>query len=148
MNSEVPFTNLLRCNHHWPLCHAPTLTRLTLTNLTLIPVIMRTLMNLFPVTGRPVRVLRHRTMYPVTGAAYGYAISDETPRPDVTVTGARRGKTVLWMFRLAGQGSGMTWYRATPSAGTAAWIVPADDIWKTLAPPGTTDCCPHRSCTR
>jgi hypothetical protein len=29
----------------------------------------------------------------------------------------------------------MTWYRATPSAGTVAWITPADDIWKTLAPP-------------
>ena len=48
MDSEVPFTNLLRCNHHWPFCHAPTLTRLTLTNLTLIPVIMRNLTILFP----------------------------------------------------------------------------------------------------
>ena len=28
MDSEVPFTNLLRCNHHWPFCHALTLTRL------------------------------------------------------------------------------------------------------------------------
>ena len=57
MDSEVPFTNLLRCNHHWPFCHALTLTRLTLTNLTLIPVIMRNLTILFPVTpggyGRP-----------------------------------------------------------------------------------------------
>ena len=50
MNGEVPFTNLLRCNHHWPFCHAPTLTRLTLTNLTLILVIMRNLTILFPVT--------------------------------------------------------------------------------------------------
>ena len=49
MDSEVPFTNLLRCNHHWPFCHALTLTRLTLTNLTLIPVIMRNLTILFPV---------------------------------------------------------------------------------------------------
>ena len=48
MDSEVPFTNLLRCNHHWPFCHALTLTRLTLTNLTLIPLIMRILMILFP----------------------------------------------------------------------------------------------------
>ena len=50
MDSEVPFTNLLRCNHHWPFCPAPTLTRLTLTNLTLIPIIMRSLTILFPVT--------------------------------------------------------------------------------------------------
>jgi hypothetical protein len=28
--------------------------------------------------------------------------------------------------------SGVTWYRATPSAGTTAWITPRDDIWKTL----------------
>ena len=56
MDSEVPFTNLLRCNHHWPFCHAPTLTRLTLTNLTLTPVIMRTLTILFPVTPRRVVV--------------------------------------------------------------------------------------------
>jgi hypothetical protein len=28
--------------------------------------------------------------------------------------------------------SGVTWYRATPSAGTTAWITPADDIRKTL----------------
>jgi len=55
MDSEVPFTNLLRCNHHWPFCHALTLTRLTLTNLTLILVIMRNLTILFPVIryGRP-----------------------------------------------------------------------------------------------
>ena len=55
MDSEVPFTNLLRCNHHWPFCHALTLTRLTLTNLTLIPLIMRILTILFPVIryGRP-----------------------------------------------------------------------------------------------
>ncbi len=55
MDREVPFTNLLRCNHHWPFCYALTLTRLTLTNLTLIPVIMRNLMILFPVIqyGRP-----------------------------------------------------------------------------------------------
>ena len=51
MDGEVPFTNLLRRNHHWPFCRAPTLTRLTLTNLTLIPVIMRILTTLFPVTG-------------------------------------------------------------------------------------------------
>jgi hypothetical protein len=50
MDSEVPFTNLLRCNHHWPFCHALTLTHLTLTNITLIPVIMRNLTILFPVT--------------------------------------------------------------------------------------------------
>ena len=50
MDSEVPFTNLLRCNHHWPFCPALTLTRLTLTNLTLIPIIMRILTILFPVT--------------------------------------------------------------------------------------------------
>ena len=50
MDSEVPFTNLLRCNHHWPFCHAPTLTRLTLTNLTLIFITMRNLTILFPVT--------------------------------------------------------------------------------------------------
>ena len=53
MDSEVPFTNLLRCNHHWPFCHALTLTRLTLTNLTLILVIMRILTILFPVTRAP-----------------------------------------------------------------------------------------------
>ena len=53
MDSEVPFTNLLRCNHHWPFCHALTLTRLTLTSLTLIPVIMRILTILFPVTRAP-----------------------------------------------------------------------------------------------
>ena len=55
MDSEVPFTNLLRGNHHWPFCHALTLTRLTLTNLTLIPIIMRSLTILFPVIryGRP-----------------------------------------------------------------------------------------------
>jgi len=45
-----------------------------------------------------VRVLRHRTTRPVTGRAYGYALSDETARPDVTATSARRGKTVLWTF--------------------------------------------------
>ena len=28
--------------------------------------------------------------------------------------------------------SGVTWYRATPSAGTTAWITPGDDIRKTL----------------
>ena len=50
MDSEVPFTNLLGCNHHWPFCHVLTLTRLTLTNLTLIPIIMRNLTILFPVT--------------------------------------------------------------------------------------------------
>ena len=50
MDSEVPFTNLLRCNHYWPFCHVPTLTRLTLTNLTLISIIMRNLTILFPVT--------------------------------------------------------------------------------------------------
>ena len=50
MDSEVPFTNLLRCDHHWPFRRALTRTRLTLTNLTLIPVIMRTLTILFPVT--------------------------------------------------------------------------------------------------
>ena len=53
MDSEVPFTNLLRCNHHWPFCHALTLTRLTLTNLTLIPIIMRNLTILFPVIRAP-----------------------------------------------------------------------------------------------
>ena len=53
MDSEVPFTNLLRCNHHWPFCHAPTLTRLTLTNLTLISIIMRSLTILFPVIRAP-----------------------------------------------------------------------------------------------
>ena len=56
MDSEVPFTNLLRCNHHWPFCHALTLTRLTLTNLTLIPIIMRNITILFPgtvVLGKP-----------------------------------------------------------------------------------------------
>ena len=53
MDSEVPFTNLLRCNHHWPFCHALTPTRLTLTNLTFIPVIMRNLTILFPVTRAP-----------------------------------------------------------------------------------------------
>jgi len=47
MDGEVPFTNLLRCNHHWPFCHVPTLTRLTLTNLTLIALIMRILTILF-----------------------------------------------------------------------------------------------------
>jgi hypothetical protein len=51
MDSEVSFTNLLRCNHHWPFCHVLTLTRLTLMNLTLIPIIMRNLTILFPVTG-------------------------------------------------------------------------------------------------
>jgi hypothetical protein len=52
MDGEVPFTNLLRRNHQWPFCRAPTLTRLTLTNLTLIPLIMRTLTILFLVTAR------------------------------------------------------------------------------------------------
>jgi hypothetical protein len=47
-----------------------------------------------------------------------------------------------------GQRSGMTRYRAAPSAGTVAWITPADDIRKNVAPPTTTDCPPHRSCTR
>ena len=55
MDSEVPFTNLLRCNHHWPFCHALTLTRLTLTNLTLIPLIMRILTILFPASDTVVR---------------------------------------------------------------------------------------------
>ena len=55
MDNEVPFTNLLRCNYHWPLCHALTLTRLTLTNLTLIPIIMRNLTILFPVIRARVR---------------------------------------------------------------------------------------------
>jgi hypothetical protein len=50
MDREVPFTNLLRCNHHWPLCPALTLTPLTLTSLTLIPDIMRSLTILFPAT--------------------------------------------------------------------------------------------------
>jgi len=52
MDGEIPFTNLLRCNHHGPFCHAPTLTRLTLTSLTLIPLIMRILTTLFPVRRR------------------------------------------------------------------------------------------------
>jgi len=50
MDSEIPFTNLLRCNHRWPFCHALTLTRLTLTILTLTSIIMRSLTILFPVT--------------------------------------------------------------------------------------------------
>jgi hypothetical protein len=50
MDGEVPFTNLLGCNHHWPLCPALTLTRLTVTGLTLISIIMRNLINLFPLT--------------------------------------------------------------------------------------------------
>jgi hypothetical protein len=50
MDGEVPFTNLLGCNHHWPLCPALTLTRLTVTGLTLISIIMRALINLFPLT--------------------------------------------------------------------------------------------------
>jgi len=48
MDGEIPLTNLLRCNHHWPFCQAPTPTRRTLTTLTLIPVIMRILTILFP----------------------------------------------------------------------------------------------------
>jgi hypothetical protein len=48
-DSEVPFTNLLRRDHHWPYSHAQTLTRLTLTSLTLISLIMRLLTILFPV---------------------------------------------------------------------------------------------------
>ena len=56
MDSEVPFTNLLRCNHQWPFCPALTLTRLTLTNLTLIPIIMMIITILFPVTRSVVRV--------------------------------------------------------------------------------------------
>ena len=55
MDSEVPFTNLLRCNHHWPFCHALTLTRLMLTNLTLTLIIMRNLTILFPVIRAPNR---------------------------------------------------------------------------------------------
>ena len=58
MDGEIPFTNLLRCNHHWPFCHALTLTRLTLTNLTLIPVIMRNLTILFPVTRASGKAIR------------------------------------------------------------------------------------------
>ncbi len=65
MDSEVPFTNLLRCNHHWPFCHAPTLTRLTLTNLTLIPIIMRNLTILFP--GHPGTELLQRIGLPQRG---------------------------------------------------------------------------------
>ena len=49
MEREVPFTNLLGCNYHWPLCYPPTPARLKLTNLTLTPLIMRTLTILFPV---------------------------------------------------------------------------------------------------
>ena len=33
----------------------------------------------------------------------------------------------------SGQLSGVTWYRATPSVGTTAWITPGDDIRKTLS---------------
>jgi hypothetical protein len=65
MDGEVPFPHLLRCNHDWPFCHALTLTRLTLTNLMLIPdimktitlilIIMKSLTILFPVTRAPRR---------------------------------------------------------------------------------------------
>ncbi len=48
MNSEVPFTNLLRRNHHWPFLPCNDADRFTLTGLTLIPLIMRILMILFP----------------------------------------------------------------------------------------------------
>ena len=69
MDSEVPFTNLLRCNHHWPFCHVPTLTRLTLTNLTLTSIIMRNLTILFPVTRVAVirRVAGHSGISPCRG---------------------------------------------------------------------------------
>jgi hypothetical protein len=51
VDSEVPLTNLLRCNHHWPFRPALTLTRrLTLTSLTLISLIMRSLTISFPAT--------------------------------------------------------------------------------------------------
>ena len=60
MDGKVPFTNLLRRNHQWPLCHAQTLTRLTLTSLTLIPDIMRTLTILFLVTRAPNKLHRCR----------------------------------------------------------------------------------------
>jgi hypothetical protein len=66
MDGEVPFTNLLWCNHHWPFCPALTLTRLTLTNLTLIPIIMRSLIILFPGT----RARSQDVRYPLTGV-YG-----------------------------------------------------------------------------
>ena len=52
MDGQVAFTNLLRCSHHCPVCRALTLTRLMLTALTLISIIMRSLMILFPVTHR------------------------------------------------------------------------------------------------
>ena len=90
MDSEVPFTNLLRCNHHWPFCHALTLTRLTLTNLTLIPVIMRFLTILFRVcrghqpgqrrdTGRMVDdIARDRAIYHALKAADEVAAALQT----------------------------------------------------------------------
>ena len=53
VDGEVPFTNLLRRNHHVAFLPCTTLARLTLTSLTLIPVIMRILTTLFPVTGAP-----------------------------------------------------------------------------------------------
>jgi len=44
-------------------------------------------------------------------------------------------------------GSGVTRYRATPSAGTAALIAPAEEMSKVLSPPTTTDWPLQRFCT-
>jgi hypothetical protein len=83
MNSEIPFTDLLRRNHHWPFCHAPTLARLTLTSLTLIPLIMRILTILFPGqtrhTGRMVDdAARDRAIYHALKAADEVAAALQT----------------------------------------------------------------------
>jgi len=81
MDSEVPFTNLLRCNHHWPFCHALTLTRLTLTNLTLIPVIMRILTILFPFP---------RLLFELVGHFDGQAEGGSCHRPPAAWSGYGR----------------------------------------------------------
>ena len=100
MDSEVPFTNLLRCNHHWPFCHALTLTRLTLTNLTLIPVIMRILTILFPAhqpgqrrdTGRMVDdIARDRAIYHALKAADEVAAALQTHLIEEHGAGPERG---------------------------------------------------------
>ncbi len=75
MDGEVPFTNLLRCNHHWPFCHAPTPTRHTLTNLTLIPIIMRILTILFPGHPGAARKL-------AIGSAAGYRLGSDRGSPN------------------------------------------------------------------
>ena len=78
MDGEVPFTNLLGCNHHQPLYRARALTRLTLISL-----IMRILMILFPGQRRDtVRMVddaaRDRAIYQALKAADEVAAALQT----------------------------------------------------------------------